>query len=153
MEHAAEHVKQDHATLCSTMDMVERSLRLWPAVKPLLRQMCLMLARQLRDHIEQEETLVVICRPTSNPRVLTEFSAQHREAVALLAEVNRRFASEEIRTLDDVKPILGQLIATLRRHLVEEESDLFQLSEWMLWTERGINEKGEDPCLVASNGP
>lgn len=152
---AIERLKRDHKILRSKLDVLESALRMGPETWFVLREVCFSLSRQLRDHIRREEELVAACRhamvpargsrtlpgpdtgPASghaagggmNPKVLAEVVVAHYDEPAHLRTINQLFVSERGDSLDRIKPALREVIDGLRRHMAEEEAELFPILE------------------------
>ena len=156
---AVERLKRDHTLLRSKLDVVEVALRMvpppgssaeggpreargpsepesgggmGPGVLYVLREVCLTLARQLRDHIKREEELVVACRHALSPPGLAALAVAHRYEPAHLRAINRLFVEEPSHTLERIRPALSAVLQGLRRHMAEEEAELFPLLERVL---------------------
>lgn len=126
---AIERLKRDHALLRAKLDVLESALKMGSETWFVLREVCFTLSRQLRDHIKREEALVIAYRTAVNPKVLAEVSVEHRDEPRHLRTINRLFMQESGRSLERVAPVLTQVIAGLRRHMAEEEAELFPLLE------------------------
>lgn len=124
-----ERLRRDHALLRSKLDVLEAALGMGPATWYVLREVCFTLARQLRDHIRREEELVAACREAIDPTALAEFAVEHRDEPAHLRTINRLFLSESGQSLERIRPALTEVIRGLRRHMEEEERELFPILE------------------------
>ena len=130
--HAVERLRRDHGILRAKLDVLEAALRMGSETWYVLREVCFTLARQLRDHIRREETLVAKCRKAMNPKVLAEVSFEHKDEPQFLRTLNRLFMNRSSRSFEQIGPPLTQLITGLRRHMDEEERELFPLLEHAL---------------------
>ena len=129
---AIERLRRDHETLRAKLSVLESALRMGPEAWFVLREVCYTLGRQLRDHIRREESLVAACRKTVSPETLQHLALEHRDEPTLLRTLNRLFVQEHGQAWEDVTVILAQLIHGLRRHLQEEEMELFPQLERFL---------------------
>ncbi len=129
---AIERLNRDHKILRSKLDVLEAALSMGPETWFVLREVCFTLARQLQDHIRREEELVAACRKAMNPKVLAEVVVEHRDEPAHLRTINRLFVREPHQTLERIKPALTAVIQGLRRHMAEEEAELFPILERVL---------------------
>ena len=164
---AIERLKRDHAILRSKLDMLEAGLRMGPETWYVLREVCATLSRQLRNHMQREEDLVMACRkamippppgdsgtlpglrsgPASGhpvgggmtPRVLAEMAVEHRDEPEHLRMINRLFVEEHGQTLERIRPALTEVIQGLRRHMTEEEHELFPILEQELAAREPMN--------------
>ena len=169
---AIERLRRDHQILRSKLDVLEAAIQMGPETWFVLREVCFTLSRQLRDHIKREEELVASCRramipppaarpkgPGSlrepaaiggaasggmNPKVLAEVVVEHHDEPAHLRTINRLFLSERGHTLERIRPALQEVIDGLRRHMAEEEADLFPILERVL-AEHEVAEPVEAP--------
>ncbi len=129
---AVERLRRDHGILRSKLDVLEAALRMGPETWFVLREVCFTLSGQLRDHIKREEGLVAACRRAMNPKVLAEVVVEHHDEPTHLRTINRLFLSERGHTLERIRPALQEVIDGLRRHMSEEEADLFPILERVL---------------------
>lgn len=127
-----ERLRRDHKILRAKLDLLESALRIGAQTWFVLREVCFTLSRQLRDHIRREEELVAACRSAMNPKVLAEVVVVHREEPQLLQTVNRLFVTEAGQSWERLRPLLTGVIEGLRRHMDEEEAELFPILERML---------------------
>ena len=137
---AVDRLRRDHTILRAKLEVLESALRMGPETWFVLREVCFTLARQLRDHIKREEELVVACRNALDPRVLAEVSVEHHDEPEHLRAINRLFVSEAGHSLERIKPALTEVIQGLRRHMEEEEHELFPLLE-RVFTEHEPSQK------------
>jgi iron-sulfur cluster repair protein YtfE (RIC family) len=126
---AIDRLRRDHRILRSKLDVIEAALRMGPETWYVLREVCFTLARQLRSHMQREEDLVMACRKVMKPHVLAEMAVEHRDEPEHLRTINRLFVEEHGHTLDRIRPVLTEVIQGLRRHMTEEERDLFPILE------------------------
>ena len=129
---AIERLRRDHAILRAKLDVLESALGMGSESWFVLREVCFTLARQLRDHIKREEALVAAARRGLNPKVLAEVVVEHRDEPRHLRTINRLFVSQPTQSLDRIKPALMDVIHGLRRHMAEEEAELFPILERIL---------------------
>ena len=127
-----DRLRRDHTILRAKLDVVEATVNMSPETWYVLREVCLTLSRQLRDHIKREEALVVACRTMMNPKVLAEIVVEHREEPLHLRAINRLFVSERGQPFSQIKPALLSVVDGLRRHMAEEEAELFPVLERVL---------------------
>ncbi|MBI4341052.1 MAG: hemerythrin domain-containing protein [Candidatus Omnitrophica bacterium] len=154
---AIERLKRDHRVFRSKLGVLEAILKMEGDNWFVLRELCFTLSRQLRDHIQREDDLVAACReamipppaggsgtlpnPRSgsasglpagggmNPKVLAEVVVEHHDEPEHLRTINRLFVSEHGHTLERIRPVLHEVIQGLRRHMAEEERELFPIIE------------------------
>lgn len=126
---AVERLRRDHQLFRSKLDVLEVVLKTPGDTWFVLREVCFTLARQLRDHIRREEELTVACRKSLSPRILAEVVVEHRDEPEHLRAVNRMFISETGHSMARIKPALAGVIKGLRRHMAEEERELFPIFE------------------------
>ncbi|MBI3321464.1 MAG: hemerythrin domain-containing protein [Candidatus Omnitrophica bacterium] len=126
---AVERLRRDHAILRSKLAVLEVALGMGPETWFVLREVCFTLSRQLRDHLKREEALVVACRKAMNPKALAAVVVEHRDEPAHLRTLNRLFVSETRHSLERIRPALTDVIQGLRRHMAEEEAELFPVLE------------------------
>ena len=129
---AVERLRRDHTILRSKLDVLQSALTIGSETWYILREVCFTLSRQLRDHIKREEDLVVACRKAMTPKALAEVVVEHKDEPAHLRTINRLFVSQADHSLDRIKPALTQVIEGLRRHMNEEEYQLFPIFERVL---------------------
>ena len=129
---AVERLRRDHGILRAKLDVVESALRMGPETWYVLREVCFTLVRQLRDHIRREETLVAACRRVLTPKALAEVALEHKDEPEHLRTLERLFTRETGRSYDRVAPELMKVVEGLRRHMAEEEQELFPLLEHAL---------------------
>ena len=141
---AVERLKRDHAVLRSKLDVLESALTMGPETWYVLREVCFTLSRQLQDHIRREEELVTACRAAMNPNVLAEVVVEHRDEPRHLRAINRLFVSAGSHSLARITPVLRETIQQLRRHMAEEETELFPIFERVL----GAQNPGATPPVV-----
>lgn len=123
---AVDRLRRDHKILRAKLNVLESALGMGAETWYVLREVCFTLARQLRDHMKREEALVMACR---NPKVLADIAMEHRDEPEHLRAINRLFAQEKTQVLDRIGPALQAVIQGLRRHMDEEEAELFPLLE------------------------
>ena len=124
---AVDRLKRDHKVLRAKLSVLEAALNLPGDTWFVLREICFTLSRQLRNHIHREEELVAACRAAMNPHVLAEVAVEHHDEPQLLRTINRLFVSEEGHAMEHIRPSLEKAIGGLRRHMDEEERELFPI--------------------------
>lgn len=129
---AVERLRRDHKILRAKLDVLESALRMGPQTWYVLREVSFTLSRQLRDHIRREDDLVAACRMAMNPKILAEVVVEHHDEPEHLRTINRLFVSEGQRSFDQIKEALMKVIEGLRRHMSEEEAELFPILERVL---------------------
>lgn len=129
---SVERLRRDHAILRSKLDVLESALKMGPEAWFVLRELSHTLARQLRDHIRREEGLVAACRYALKEPALAHVTVEHRDEPERLRALNRLFIKESGRSLEQVGPVLREVIDGLRHHMEEEEMELFPLLEQTL---------------------
>lgn len=131
---AVDRLKRDHKILRAKLDVLEAALAMGPETWFVLREICHTLSRQLQHHIRREEALVAACRQSLSPEALAHQAVEHHDEPELLRAVNRLFIEEQGRSLEQVRPTMMKLIQGLRRHMDEEEQELFPAIERTLAT-------------------
>ena len=126
---AIERLKRDHTILRSKLEMLESALQMGSRAWYVLHEISFTLAQQLKDHLKREETHVTGCRSLLNPKVLAEVAVEHRDEPEHLRTINRLFVSQPPRAMELIQPALVRVIEGLRRHMAEEEAELFPLLE------------------------
>jgi len=126
---AVERLKRDHQILRAKLNVLETALTLGPESWYVLREVCFTLSRQLQDHMRREEELIARCRQTMSPHVLAEIALEHQDEPAHLRTINRLFITQVDYSLERIKPVLTEAIQGLRRHMAEEEAELFPILE------------------------
>ena len=126
---ALERLRRDHQLLRAKLDVLEAALRMGPETWFVLRELSCSLGRQLRDHIQREEQLIAQCRTALSPQLLEAITMEHHEEPLQLRMIQRMFLSRRHTTLDRVRPILEQVIRSLRHHIAEEERVVFPIIE------------------------
>ena len=146
---AIERLKRDHAILRSKLDILESALQFGPRMWFVLREVCFTLSRQLTDHIRREEELVARCRRSLSQRAALHITVEHRDEPQVLRTINRLFVETRGESLTKVRPVLANLIERLRRHMDEEEVELFPVLERELSDPAGDGRAGARPDGVA----
>jgi len=129
---AIERLKRDHKVLRAKLDVLESGLRMGPDTWFVLREVCHTLARQLRDHIRREEALVAACRDALKSDAVTHVTVEHHDEPERLRTLHRLFVADQGHTLEQVRPMLQEVIEGLRHHMDEEERELFPTIERVL---------------------
>ena len=139
---ALERLKRDHLILRSKLTVVESALRMGPETWFILQEVCWTLARQLRDHIRREEALLIAGAMSVRGPVFARLAVEHREEPEHLRAINRLFAQEPGGSIEHLRAPLTRIIRGLRRHMDEEEAELFPALARAL---RGEEPVGEAP--------
>ena len=126
---AIERLKRDHKILRSKLDVLEAAMRMGPETWYVLREVCYTLSRQLQNHLRREEALVDACRAELKREHLAHVVVEHRDEPERLRTLNRLFLQTDGHSLKQVKPVLRDVVEGLRRHMDEEERELFPLIE------------------------
>ncbi len=142
---AIDRLLRDHEILRSKLDVLESALTMGANAWFVLREVCFTLSRQLRDHIKREEELVLVCRQAMNPKVLAEVSVEHHDEPAHLRSINRLFVQEHSHDLARIRPALIEVIEGLRRHMAEEEAELFPILERVLGAQEVLDSPKQEP--------
>ncbi len=129
---AIERLKRDHKILRAKLDVLEGGLRMGPEAWFVLREVSHTLARQLRDHIRREERLVAACRQVMATHTVEQMTVEHRDEPERLRILSRLFLADGAHTLEEVKPMLTDVIDGLRHHMAEEEREFFPVLERVL---------------------
>lgn len=127
--HAIERLRRDHAILRSKLTVLEIALEMGIGAWFVLREICFTLSRQLGDHIAREEELMAAYRHAVPPETSAVLAAEHRDEPRHLQTINRLFISEGADRMSYIRAALKTVIAGLRRHMDEEERQLFPLLE------------------------
>jgi iron-sulfur cluster repair protein YtfE (RIC family) len=128
-KNAIARLKRDHRILHAKLNVIEALLRMGPDAWYVLREIAFTLSRQLQHHMRREEQLIAACRNAMNPTVLAEIALEHRDEPEHLRAIQRLFLDEPSQTLERIGPALTRTIQGLRRHMAEEEAELFPLLE------------------------
>ncbi len=140
---ALQRLQRAHATIRATLQQVTSTLN---DGSPYLsddgvrmqqeaRQLCVVLARQLRAHIRHEERLATRCSLVlgrMGPEELARLALEHHVDQERLRIINQSLAYEGNGRLTYVGPLLISLIAGLQRQMVAQEIDLFPFLERVL---------------------
>lgn len=126
---AVKRLKRDHQLLRAKLDVLESALRIGPEAWFVLREVCFTLSRQLQNHIRREEALFEAGRGVVGAEQLSRITTEHQEEPRQLRALNRLFVEETGHSLEHLRPALTTVIATLRRHMAEEEAELFPALE------------------------
>ena len=126
---AIERLRRDHGLLRTKLSLLEGALGMGPEAWFVLRELCYTLGGQLRDHIQREDALVSHCRQALGPEILEHLAVEHHDEPQLLRAVVELFVQDGPPAWTDVKSALARFIQGLRRHLAEEEEDLFPMLE------------------------
>ena len=130
---AVDRLRRDHEVLRTKLDVLEATLGMTPPTTWfILRELCYTLSRQLQDHIRREEELVTACQQSLSPDVRSHVRLEHDEEPQLLRTVNHLFIEEGGKAVEQIRGVLGELIPRLRRHMEEEEAELFPAIERVL---------------------
>ena len=124
---AIDRLRRDHTILRSKLNVLEAALGMGEPTWFVLREVCCTLSRQLRDHIRREEELISAYRTTLSPELLHALSVEHHDEPRHLRTINRLFTQETSQSLRRIAPILLDVIAGLRKHMDDEERDLFPI--------------------------
>lgn len=141
-----ERLRRDHQVLRSKLDVMDVALRMGEGTWFVLREMVHSLASQLRDHLRREEELVARCRTlTAGERAALDRShVEHRDEPERLRELHRLFLQEEVIPFPKLAAMLRQVIDGLRRHMADEETELFPLLERLLKESGGMSAPASD---------
>ncbi len=126
---AIERLRRDHDILRTKLGLLEGALRMGPEAWFVLRELCYTLGGQLRDHIQREDALVSSCRQAFGPEILHHLAVEHHDEPQLLRTLIELFVQDVPPAWADVMSALTRFIQGLRRHLAEEEEDLFPMLE------------------------
>lgn len=129
---AIERLRRDHVILRSKLDVLESALKIGPDAWFVLREVSHTLARQLRDHLRREEELVAACRAALREEALVHLTVEHGDEPQRLQALHRLFVKESGQSLSRIEPVLTEIIEGLRRHMEEEEMELFPILEQTL---------------------
>lgn len=148
---ALRQLQRAHATIRATLQQVTSTLS---GGSPYLsddgvriqqeaRQLCVVLARQLRAHMRHEEQLATRCSLAlgrMGPEELARLALEHHVDQERLRIINQSLAYEGNGRLTYVGPLLISLIAGLQRQMAAQEVDLFPFLERVLAVDRHSNE-------------
>ena len=141
-----DRLRRDHEILRTKLDVLEATLRMTPPTTWfILRELCYTLSRQLADHIRREEGLVTACQQSLSPEVRSHVRLEHDEEPQLLRMVNHLFIEEGGKAVEQVRAALDELIPRLRRHMEEEETELFPAIEEILGDQEEPSAQGSSP--------
>jgi len=129
---AIERLRRDHGILRAKLGVIETALRMGPQTWFVLREVCHTLAGQLADHICREEAVVAACRHALSDEMVAHLTVEHRDEPEHLRTINRLFLRAPAASLAEIAPVLTEVIRGLRRHMAEEETELFPIMERML---------------------
>lgn len=149
---AIERLKRDHAILRSKFDVLEAGLRMGPETWHVLREVCFTLSRQLQNHMKREEDLIMACRSVMTPSALADLAVEHRDEREHLRTINRLFVGEHSHTLERIRPSLTAVIQGLRRHMQEEERELFPILERELGERAPARAEAREPAGLGLDG-
>lgn len=140
---AIDRLRRDHQLLRSKLDVVEVALQMGSEAWFVIREVCFTLSRQLQDHIQREEALVADCLDALEEGSFPQLAVEHRDEPQLLRTINRLFVDQHAHSLELVRSPLTLLITGLRRHMAEEENELFPAIEQILIGRKqaGTNER------------
>lgn len=129
---AVQRLVRDHQILRAKLTVLESVLHMRPEAWGVVREMCVTLSRQLRDHIKREEDLVAACREA---KVLAQIVVEHRDEPDHLRAISRMFVSQQRHSFEESASALRAVISALRRHMAQEEAELFPILERALRAE------------------
>ncbi|HEX9780526.1 MAG TPA: hemerythrin domain-containing protein [bacterium] len=135
-----ERLRREHALLRAKLQILESALALHPQAWYVARELVYTLARQLKDHIRREESLISRCRASLEPDEIAHLGVTHRREPRLLSAINRAFVQGPGEARAAIRPRLLALIERLRRHMDEEEAMLFPELERRLPSEEEFGE-------------
>ena len=144
---AIERLRGDHDALRATLYLLEGALGMGPETRVTLRKLCHVLGGRLRDHIQREDALVSGCRQAFGPEILRHLAVEHHDEPQLLRALEELFAQDAPPVWTDVTSTLTRVIQGLRRHLAEEEQELFPTLE------RAFVPQARDPGTVQAACP
>lgn len=133
---AVNRLRRDHRMLRSKFDVIDAALRMGPETWEVLREVCYTLSRQLQNHMKREEDLVMACRTTMEPHALAELAVEHHDEPEHLRTINRLFVEEYGHSLERIRPALTEVTQALRRHMAQEEQEVFPILERELATRK-----------------
>jgi iron-sulfur cluster repair protein YtfE (RIC family) len=120
-----ESLKQDHAALRAKLDLIESALGLGPEAWYALRELCYSLGLKICDHIHCEDAVLADARRVLVPEIARRISLEHQDEPRQVNRLNRLFVHEPRPAFEAIEPTLRAMIRHLRRHLEEEEAEVF----------------------------
>lgn len=129
---ALNRLKAEHRRLLSMMAALESALAMGASAWFVLRQVCFSVSKQLDEHVKGEEQLFAVC-----DRVLRhvdaeddlELPAAHQDASEQLQHITRFLWTGAETSIEDVRPRLTRVLATVRYQMHEQETRVFPLLE------------------------
>jgi len=125
--HVTDELRTDHQILRAKLRLLEAAMRVAPEAQFVLREMCWSLAQMLDDHIKHE---IEVLQPYRNRiQALTQehMAQEHADQQVTLQDVNALLLRGLHTPMSKVVPPLAQLIEELRKHMDQEEREVFPL--------------------------
>ena len=129
--HGISRLKQDHGRLRAALGVMEFALErpVQRETWDVMRAACGALASRLQQHLRRETHLVASCHTSIRilgTRELAKFAVEHHRLQELVRVLKRCLAKDQGRcAVDDLRPLLGELISGLRRQMQEQEEELY----------------------------
>lgn len=123
-----EQLQRDHELLRSKLNVLESANRVGAEAWFVLRQVCFSLLKQLQDHMRSEEEFVLACyeaRLDGDDQATLLGRCGHQEDRRRLQVIHWLLQREPTVVLSSVRFSLDLVIASLRRSIDEQESELF----------------------------
>ncbi|MBI4342754.1 MAG: hemerythrin domain-containing protein [Candidatus Omnitrophica bacterium] len=146
-----ECLREDHESLRELLMRLDVRLELGEAARPAIHEISLVLAAQLRGHVQREGRLAVACSRllgTWNAQTLARFAVDHHTDQAYLRVITRCAAKPSRCAFAALRPSLNGLRVSLRLHMDQQETELFPFLEEMLDRHRQPSGTGEPPAGV-----
>ena len=141
-------LRRDHTLLRDELHVLECVLDSdITGSRQILRDVCARLSVSLRAHIQREGRLAVVCSRTLGTfgtEVLARLAVEHYSDQQYLQVIKRGIAREDPNALQNTRYVLASFLTGLRRHMDEQESELFPFLQTVLETSE---ESAEEPAV------
>ncbi|MBI3996066.1 MAG: hemerythrin domain-containing protein [Candidatus Omnitrophica bacterium] len=153
---ALNRLKAEHRRLLSIMAALESALAMGTSAWFVLRQICFSVSKQLNEHVRGEEQLLTVCY-----RVLRQVDAEddpqltaaHKDASEQLQHITQSLWMGTETSIEDVRPRLTRVLATVRYQMHEQEARVFPWLERVMglaWVLQ-LRPLGEAPSLTVAS--
>lgn len=125
-----ERLRRDHGLFREHVQAMESTLSLGRSVRFMIRDGCLMLAKQLREHLQREARLAADCAMVLGRYGLEELrwlGLDHQPEAFALRVVNQGFKHERWSWLEQPQSLLLQCFDNLRNRMDQQDAHLFPL--------------------------
>lgn len=146
-------LKADHDVFRAQADILESVLEPGGVGPGALRDLTRDLYAKLRIHVRRESRLaVVVSRQLGrlDAAHLAKFAIEHDAAVETLRVILRLWPAHGDAPLHHIRPALRMLVSSLRRHMQEQERQLFPMLEQQLMPSAHIapEDRGAAPLEI-----